>query len=155
MSEHNTCLNCGAAVTTNYCGHCGQKAATHRFTLKHFVAHDIIHGAFHLDKGFPYTLKHLVTKPGYSIRDYIDGKRVGHFNAITFLLIVIALNLFVQSATNYDLAKLTLVDTNATGLLEQAQHYQKAYIKQFYLITIPLASLIGYLVLRRSGLNFA
>lgn len=152
MSGSN-CLNCGHLVSGNYCGHCGQKAATHRFTLKHFIAHDIIHGAFHLDRGFPYTLKQLFTKP-YSIREFIEGKRVGHFNAITFLLLIIALNLFVQAATDYDLQKLAPA-SEGSGLIGQLQYYQKKYIKELYLVTIPLASLFSYFVFKKSKLNFA
>jgi len=27
---NNKCLNCNCAIETNFCGYCGQKAATHR-----------------------------------------------------------------------------------------------------------------------------
>ncbi|MFY8110851.1 MAG: DUF3667 domain-containing protein, partial [Flavobacterium sp.] len=87
--EIKKCLNCDRDVHENFCPNCGQKTTTHRFTFKHFL-HDFIHGVFHLDKGFFFTLKELFVRPGNSTRAYIQCKRVNYFNAFTMMLILIA-----------------------------------------------------------------
>jgi hypothetical protein len=154
MSEHNTCLNCGAAVTTNYCGHCGQKSATHRFTIGHLIAHDVIHGVFHLDKGFLFTVKQLFTRPGNAIREYIEGKRVNHFNSVTFLLLVLAVNVFLISTGWFSFAKVIGVPQNQ-NILENIQHFLSKNYKALLAFTIPANALITFLVFSKAKLNYA
>lgn len=75
MNHHNTCLNCATEVSRNYCSNWGQSSHTHRLSLQHFVAHDVIHGVLHLDKGLIFTIKKVMTRPGYAAMEYIAGKR--------------------------------------------------------------------------------
>ena len=150
----NNCLNCGHPVSGNYCGHCGQKASTHRFTLKHVFTHDLIHGALHLDKGFPYTAMQLIKRPGYAVREYIEGKRANYFNAITFLLLFVALDLFVETTTNFHVTDIAGVP-DANNILDQIDHIRLKYKKEIYLVTIPLYSLITYTVFYKAKLNYA
>lgn len=156
MNHHShTCLNCGEQVTTAYCGHCGQKAETHRFTIRHFIEHDIVHGMFHLDIGFLHTAKQLFTRPGYAIREYIEGKRISYFNPVTFLLLLIAFNLFVQISTGFSYSNIVGGNDTTRTALEEIQHLLQKYSKQLYLVTIPLISLSTFLVFRKTRQNFA
>lgn len=66
------CLNCTAPVTQNYCANCGQKSTAHRYSIKHFLAHDFIYGVWYIDKGI-FTLKGLFARPGHSVREFIQG----------------------------------------------------------------------------------
>ena len=59
--------------------------------------HDLVHGIWHLDRGFPYTLKNTLVRPGITARAYIEGKRAGHFNLVTMLVILVGLNLVVSN----------------------------------------------------------
>ena len=54
----------------------------------HSLWHDIQHGLFHFDNGVLYTAKQLFTRPGNSIREYIDGKRVRHFKPISLVILL-------------------------------------------------------------------
>jgi len=54
----------------------------------HFLWHDIQHGLFHFDKGVLYTSKQLFTRPGQTIREFLDGKSVKHFKPISFIIIL-------------------------------------------------------------------
>lgn len=161
MNHHDhTCLNCGQQVTGAYCGHCGQKAETHRFTIRHFIEHDIVHGMFHLDKGFVYTAKQLFTRPGYAIREYIEGKRASYFNPVTLLLLMIGLNLFVQHSLNYDLYAFigrpgAAKAEKIADIMDQVQHFQLKYAKQLYLLSIPILSLCTFLIFRKTKQNYA
>lgn len=90
------CLNCGKSLHDKFCAHCGQPANTHRFNWAHFI-HEIPHSIFHLDKGFLYTAKELFIRPGKSVREYLDGKRIRHFRPLTYALIlgvIMSLGLF-------------------------------------------------------------
>ncbi|MCP5062764.1 MAG: DUF3667 domain-containing protein [Ignavibacteriae bacterium] len=41
-----------------------------------------------VDKGFFFTIKELFVRPGYTIREYLEGKRIRHFKPIAFALIL-------------------------------------------------------------------
>lgn len=89
MSQINSisCKNCGNYFEGNYCNICSQRADTHRITW-HELAHHLPHALFHADKGLFYSIKELTLRPGHSIRDYIAGKRVYHFNPLLFLILM-------------------------------------------------------------------
>ncbi|TRX34196.1 DUF3667 domain-containing protein [Flavobacterium sp. ZT3R18] len=89
MSKINsiTCKNCGNHFEGNYCNICSQRAETYRITW-YELAHHLPHALFHADKGLFYSIKELVLRPGHSIRDYIAGKRVYHFNPLLFLILM-------------------------------------------------------------------
>ena len=146
---NNKCLNCNSDIENNFCSVCGQKTATHRFSLKHFVVHDFIHGVFHLDKGVLFTIKELFTRPGHSVRDYIQGKRVNYFNYFTLFLILLAINHFVQkysSVSNIDLYGKEIV----SGYMTLAEDYYK--ILKF--ISVPFWAYVLFLFFRKSKQNY-
>lgn len=147
--ENSKCLNCNSEIEHNFCSICGQKTTTHRFSLKHFVVHDFIHGVFHLDKGFLFTIKELFTRPGHSIREYIQGKRVQYFNYFTLFLILLGINHFVQnysSVNNVELYGKEIV----SGYMTLAENYYK--VLKF--ISIPFWACVVYLFFRKSKQNY-
>jgi hypothetical protein len=149
------CLNCGAPVTGKFCSQCGQKKETHRFTIGHLLAHDLVHGMFHLDKVFPYTAKKLFTRPGYAVREYIEGKRISYFNPVTFLLLVIAANLSIQLITGFSYANLFGIASKNASTMEQVQHFLQKNYKPMILVTLPFISLCTWLVFRKARQNYA
>ena len=68
------CANCGQPATTPYCGYCGKQVELKRITVSGML-HEAFHFFTRLDKGFPYTLKKLITQPGILQRKYIAGER--------------------------------------------------------------------------------
>ncbi|MBD1429705.1 DUF3667 domain-containing protein [Sphingobacterium litopenaei] len=86
--DSTTCLNCHKEIHGKYCSHCGQSADTHRLSLSHFIAHDVVHGVFHLDKGLLFTIKQVLTRPGYAAMDYIAGKRKSYYNFFYLIFII-------------------------------------------------------------------
>lgn len=152
---HNTnCLNCGQALSGNYCVDCGQKASTHRFTLRHIFSHDLVHGLFHLDKGFPFTIKELLTRPGYSVREYIEGKRSQHFNYVTFLLLMIAFSLFVELSFGSNMEGM-VVQQQAKDTIHYLMQIRNKYMKEMYMITIPSYAFASWIVFRKARQNYA
>lgn len=143
------CLNCGNDIENNFCSVCGQKTSTHRFSLKHFVIHDIIHGVFHLDKGFLFTIKELFTRPGHSIREYVQGKRVKHFNYFTLLLLIITVEYLIR---NYSSGAIhdQLGNESAIGYYKIFEKYHKLV----RLMSIPIWALITWLFFKKSKQTF-
>lgn len=83
----NTCKNCDQHFNGNFCNTCGQTANTHKIN-SHFLWHDIQHGLLHFDNGIFYTIKQLFTRPGHTIREFIDGKRIRHFKPLSLVIIL-------------------------------------------------------------------
>lgn len=146
------CLNCNTYTGNNFCSVCGQKTSTHRFSLKHFILHDFIHGVFHFDKGFFFTIKELFTRPGHSIREYVQGKRVKHFNAFTLLLIIIALTHFIG-----EYAKVKTIDLseNNKNNFEGFAKIVKEYAKIVVFIWIPLYAAASYVFFKNAKQNYS
>ena len=146
---NNKCLNCSSTIENNFCPYCGQKTATKKFSLKHFITHDLIHGVFHLDKGLLFTIKELFTRPGHSIREYVQGKRVKHFNYFTAILIIIAIGHFLGG-----FSKVRFADLYEKGQMTGYAKVVKEYAKVIILIGIPLFTLSSYLLFKKAKQNY-
>ncbi|SES29873.1 DUF3667 domain-containing protein [Pedobacter rhizosphaerae] len=150
--QHN-CLNCNQAITTNFCGNCGQKSSTHRYSLKHFIEHDFIHGVWHIDKGILYTIKALFTRPGHSVREYVLGKRAGYFNFITLLLLLVALAGVIAHYSQLNIADLMPEASKKT--MTSLQRFTTNYPRIFLLITIPIYALFSYCWFSKAKFNYS
>lgn len=144
------CLNCNTEISGKFCSNCGQPASTHRFSLAHVFQHDFIHGVFHFDKGFFYTLKELFTRPGHSIREYVQGKRIRHFNYFTTIIILITIGYFMKKWTKVDGTVLYDDKRTVEGLLKILKEYSKITV----FLTVPIISFVSFLFFRKSKQNY-
>jgi hypothetical protein len=96
------CKNCSTHFDGKYCNNCRQLAETNRITW-HGLMHYLTHALFHVDRGFLYTLKELTLRPGYTIRDYLNGKRIYHFNPFLFMILIGGLVSLLFSTLNVQL----------------------------------------------------
>ncbi|WP_281233410.1 DUF3667 domain-containing protein [Flavobacterium gelatinilyticum] len=144
------CKNCHQVFKGHYCNNCGQPADTHKINA-HFLWHDIQHGLLHFDKGILYSLKQLFTRPGHSVREFIEGKRVRHFKPLSLVVVLATLygvlyhyfhiNLFPDKSTsnfNYD----------------ELNEWQAAHFSWIIIATIPLYTVGTYIVFRKQGYNY-
>ncbi len=145
------CLNCGNPITDKFCSKCGQKTTVHRYSLKHFIEHDLIHGIWHVDNGILFTIRELFTRPGHSIREFINGKRIGYFSFVTLLLLVLGFSHFLGEYAKVQISD--LMPESSKGAVNELQIFTKKYPKSMLLITIPFYSLFSFLWFRRSKLN--
>ncbi|MBN2350082.1 MAG: DUF3667 domain-containing protein [Bacteroidales bacterium] len=147
------CLNCENIAEGNFCENCGQKISTRRFSLISIFDYAVLNGIFSVNKGILFTVKKLLTKPGHSIREYIQGKRINYFNAFTLLLLLLTLAYFLEEFTGIKLADITAEGSEEfANLLEE---FMKEYPRIIYLINIPLLAISSYLFFRKSKYNFA
>ena len=96
LPEHESCLNCGAALSDPYCAHCGQRGHVHR-SLSGFF-HDLLHGVLHFEGKIWRTLPVWVWRPGLLTREYIDGKRAKYISPIALFLFVVFVTYALFSA---------------------------------------------------------
>jgi hypothetical protein len=96
-AHSGTCANCGALVTSNYCGNCGQRGHLHNSVL-HLVE-ELIHGLFHFETKGWRTLPLLVFRPGQLTRRFIDGQRTRFVSPLALFLFMMFLMFFVFSLT--------------------------------------------------------
>lgn len=150
--HHTHCLNCNASLSGKFCSNCGQKADTHRITLKHFVQHDLLHGVWHIERGILFTLKEIFTRPGIAATDYISGKRIRYYNIFYLLLLVIGLNLVV---VHYAQKLSAGGHIEATGDGIALQRFLEEHTKFIVLSIIPFFAFNGWLIFRRLKLNIA
>jgi hypothetical protein len=152
MKKHTIvgCKNCGHNFHGNYCAECGQSAHTERID-GHFFMHDIPHSVLHIDKGFFYTFKELIVRPGHSIREYLDGKRIRHFRPLAYLLLLSTISTLVDKLIN----NLIIKEYLAKGITVSINHsFFSQYISAFFILMIPFMSGISWLVFRHQKYNF-
>ncbi|MEJ7559951.1 MAG: DUF3667 domain-containing protein [Pedobacter sp.] len=150
--DHN-CLNCHYEVSGNYCQNCGQKASIHRYSFKHFVEHDIIHGVWHVDKGVLYTVKQLFTRPGYAVREFIQGERARLFNFVTLIILILGVSALLAPYIHIRLADILPLGVKET--MNEVEALSTKYPKLVIVILIPIYSLFSWLWFRKAKLNYS
>lgn len=155
-----TCKNCSHRFEGNFCNSCGQSAHTHEINL-HYVIHEIQHGVVHIDRGFFFTIKELFTRPGNSIREYIEGKRVNHFKPLAFLLILSTAYAFLSHALNHRPALESAImgfKSVPDDKLPKGSYVAFDWILSHYayasLLIVPISSLASYLAFIKSKYNY-
>lgn len=149
--QSNNCLNCNTTVMGKFCHECGQKTDTHRITVKHFIEHDLVHGVWHIDKGIPYTLKQIFTRPGHGALDYIHGKRVKYYNVFYLSLLVLGLFMLLTFEDKEVINALNNAPEIARNFMSTLYSYSKVFIFLF----IPLSAFCGKILFDRIDLNYA
>ncbi len=142
------CKNCEALFTGNYCNHCGQPAHTHRIDA-HYLWEDVEHGLLHYDKGIGYSLKRLFTKPGKEIRNYIIGKRVGHFKPISLSIVLATAYALVYHFTGVKI--MDSANKESVLFLEKIMGHYYWYV----LLTIPVFAFATKTAFQAKSFNFA
>lgn len=79
------CKNCDTEVSQSYCPNCGQPAKLKRIDA-HYIQHEIEH-LLHFERGFLYTVKELVLRPGKSIREYLNDNRSRLVKPVVFIIV--------------------------------------------------------------------
>ncbi len=148
-----TCKNCGLTYSGHFCSNCGQPAATHKLNL-HFIWHDIQHGFFHFDNGVLFTAKELFTRPGDSIREFIEGKRVKHFKPISLVIILATLYGLLRHLFHFSILDKKSVSEIQGIDYEKLNEWISHHYSWIILLSIPMFSLASFIVFRKQGYNF-
>ena len=97
--ERHCCATCGEVFQGNYCPRCGQSARIGRYSLKKALL--LLLDVWGLgNRGMFRTLRDLLLRPGYLIRDYISGMQMAYFPPFKLLFLLTALLLVIESGVN-------------------------------------------------------
>lgn len=92
------CLNCGAHLTGQYCGQCGQRAVG-RFISIWQLLRDAFGDLLELDSRLWRTMIPLLIRPGLLTKDYLQGRRARYMPPFRMYL-VLSLLFFVVAFFN-------------------------------------------------------
>ena len=162
------CKNCENSFEGKYCPNCSQKADTHRFTIKHF-GHEFFHAFTHADKGIFFLMKELFIRPGTVAREFNAGKRKKYFNPITYLLLVMALQIYLSQKTGINTYYLEEIQKQTqTEIVGPAAEYEKTaelmkvveqqileHSKIVNFLFLPILAFFTWGMFRRAGCNYA
>ena len=153
-----TCQNCQQHFRGNYCNHCGQPADTHRITL-HFLWHDIQHGILHVDKGLLFTVKELFTRPGNSIREFIEGRRFNHFKPISLIIVLAGICGFLYQYYHINILAANVKITSdgdishAQNILTKATEWFAEHYALISIMELPLFATGTFIAFKKAGYN--
>ena len=89
------CKNCGHIFEGHFCSDCGQKSNVGKINFNYLI-NELTTNVFQVNRGILYTIKELFTRPGHSIREFIEGKRKYHFKPLAFVLLAATIYVLVM-----------------------------------------------------------
>jgi hypothetical protein len=97
--EAHDCPTCGTHFEGNYCPRCGQSATIGRYSFKKaFLLFLDVWGLG--NRGMFRTIRDLILRPGYMIRDYLQGMQMAYFPPFKMYFLLLALNLVIDTGFN-------------------------------------------------------
>lgn len=159
-----TCKNCEHTYEGHFCNACGQTANTREINFLNTIL-ELQVSLIQLDKGFFYTTRELLLRPGKTIRDYLKGKRVKHFKPFAYVLVlstIYALTTELSDRSNFMTDFLEGFYNGSTddpkkndlGLVGEVVLWMASHYAYASLLIIPLVSLASYLSFFKQGYNF-
>lgn len=97
--DHHECPTCGTHYEGNYCPRCGQSCKIARNSFKNALL-------LYLDvwglgnRGMFRSIRDLILRPGYMIRDYLRGMQMAYFPPFKMFFLLCALTLLIDSGLN-------------------------------------------------------
>ncbi len=160
MSE--SCKKCAELIPVTFCTVCGQKK--HRRIDGKYIKEELQYTLLHTNSGFFYTLKHLLNNPGKTVREYINGNRVGHYKPILLVFVLSGLYVFLSSlmfdyATVFANQYAEMMPDDEKGrraaeIASSAMAFTMKYYSFFMVLTIPVMSFFTWLVFKNWGYNY-
>ena len=100
--EQHECATCGTHYEGNYCPRCGQSARIGRYSFKEAIL--LFLDVWGLgNRGMFRSIRDLILRPGYMIRDYLRGMQMAYFPPFKMFFLLLALWLVVDSGLNIQL----------------------------------------------------
>ena len=98
-ADKHECATCHTEFHGNYCPRCGQKSTIGRYSFKTaFMTFLDVWGLG--NRGMFRTIRDLLLRPGYMIRDYLSGMQMAYFPPFKMFFLVIAFLVLVNSGFN-------------------------------------------------------
>jgi hypothetical protein len=146
-----TCKNCGYTFEGKYCSHCRQEAHTERLTLRE-IGRQIRNASVDVDRGLLFTIRELFLRPGVTLRNYLEGKRVNYSNPFFFVLLAagFASLLFMTFDVSLPVQAINLERIERLSPLVAQKYF--VLVGAFFMVMLSVSDGLLY---RDSGLNAA
>ncbi len=132
------CISCEHEHNENFCPNCGEKSGIERITF-----FSILGSTFsiitNMDKGLLFNFKAMFLKPKKITTDYINGKRKGILNPVTYLIVAISLYLIVITIFQIPHEPENIKSTSKPEKLYfavEAGRFIRKYLKYFWIFSI-------------------
>ena len=97
--EEHDCATCGTHFKGNYCPRCGQSAIVGRYSFKKALL--LFLDVWGLgNRSMFRTVRDLLLRPGYMIRDYLKGMQMAYFPPFKMFFLLAALSVLVDTGLN-------------------------------------------------------
>ena len=172
VEQQHCCSTCGTEYVGNYCPRCGQSSKIGRYSFKKaFLLFLDVWGLG--NRGMFRTLRDLLLRPGYMIRDYLSGMQMAYFPPFKMFFLLSTLSLAVQgglnimgknsfkkeevvmqinesgSATTETVEKVTDAPLKATHVIKEAADFLTSFPTLFSLFSLVLLSAFLYPFFRK------
>lgn len=167
MKSNTICKNCGASVAHQYCGHCGQQVVVKRWRMKR-LWRSAFSSVFDTEKGFGFTFKSLLLRPGRTIDSYLNGRTVVYTNPFKYLafasLANIVLGSLIEIKEDFDWESVisTYREVNMISSDEAVQQFRQIverldgdFAQLTLIIFVPIFALFTLLLFRRAAFSYA
>jgi len=99
--QEHECATCGTHYTGNFCPRCGQSQRIRRYSFKTAILNFLdVWGLG--NRGMFRTIRDLLLRPGYMIRDYLSGMQMAYFPPFKMFFLLFALSLLVTNGLNIE-----------------------------------------------------
>ena len=113
--EEHECATCGTRFEGNYCPRCGQSARIGRYSFKKaFLLFLDVWGVG--NRGMFRSIRDLLFRPGYMIRDYLRGMQMAYFPPFKMFFLLFTLSILVETGLNIK------------GINRMNQHEEEAHV---------------------------
>jgi len=115
--------------------------------------HEVQHSLFHVDRGLFFTIKELFTRPGFAIREFLEGKRAGRFKPLATLVVVATAYSLLYRLIPPDLGRIAKGSAEF-ALLETLNSWMGKYYALMELALLPLLAFSSWIAMRKYGHNY-
>ena len=151
------CKNCGHNFEGNFCNNCSQTADTQKINFQ-FLRKNVQKMLFkYSDNRILYTSQQLFFRPGNTIREYIEGKRVKHFEPFAFLVTFATLYGVLYHYFKINLFYENSVSSNAFEKItpDMINEWLATHFSLATCLLLPIYTLGSFIAFRKQGYNFA
>lgn len=151
MATEHTCAACGRTYTGKFCPRCGQAASVGRYSWKRVFKNLIAKWGIG-DRSFFRTLRDLLLRPGYAMRDYLKGQQSAYYPPFSMLVIMVACKLITGHWVHVDLAQLwnQFMPPHTPQEAEAINFLLNQHLGQTVLYLLFFVALLLFLFFRRS-----
>ncbi|WP_163715496.1 DUF3667 domain-containing protein [Mangrovibacterium lignilyticum] len=151
----HSCKNCHNQFEGKFCNHCGQAVDTPKIGMK-YIRRDIQQGLLNFDVGLLFSLKELFTRPGHSIREFIEGKRVHHYKPLSMVVILATVHSFIIHYLGMHILEVDTANVADTFAgIERATNWMENNYSISLLVTVPFFAVLSFVYFRKQGYNLA